>query len=172
MTSLLERLDDRSGCIDRGAVSRYRETEIDLHEREYIRCLDQLPGCKTWEINAVPRLFHRSGKADGMTSRALAGGKTAARRMRGLLPGRPTFPSEGKCMIAGNFLVFTAEVIFDTHGHVYAESGCELSGRPLPCESGADVDSDVALVNAVLQKDRKATADFVNAYTDAVYSFI
>src|SRR5215472_7422624 len=31
---------------------------------------------------------------------------------------------------------------------------------------------DVALVTAVLQRDRNATAEFVNTYTDAVYSFI
>ncbi len=34
------------------------------------------------------------------------------------------------------------------------------------------VAADLALVAAVLQKDRKATAEFVNTYTDAVYSFI
>ena len=34
------------------------------------------------------------------------------------------------------------------------------------------VAADLALVAAVLRKDRKATADFVNTYTDAVYSFI
>ena len=39
-------------------------------------------------------------------------------------------------------------------------------------ESGCGVDDDVALVTAVLQKDRKATAEFVNTYTDAVYLFI
>ena len=31
---------------------------------------------------------------------------------------------------------------------------------------------DLALVQAVLRKDRKATAEFVDTYTDAVYSFI
>lgn len=76
-------------------------------------------------------------------------------------------------MIAGNFPAFATEGIFDPHGRIYAESGCELSGRPLSvCESGVRVADDVALVTAVLQKDRKATADFVNTYTDAVYSFI
>ena len=34
------------------------------------------------------------------------------------------------------------------------------------------VAADLALVAAVLRKDRKATAEFVNTYTDAVYSFI
>ena len=34
------------------------------------------------------------------------------------------------------------------------------------------VDDDVALVTAVLQRDRKATAEFVDTYTDAVYAFI
>jgi RNA polymerase sigma-70 factor (ECF subfamily) len=34
------------------------------------------------------------------------------------------------------------------------------------------VAADFALVASVLQKDRKATAEFVNTYTDAVYSFI
>jgi len=76
-------------------------------------------------------------------------------------------------MIAGNFPAFATEGIFDPHGRIYKETGCELSGRPLPvCESSADLNNDVALVTAVLQKDRKATADFVNTYTDAVYSFI
>src|SRR5215469_3839135 len=76
-------------------------------------------------------------------------------------------------MIAGNFPAFATEGIFNPHGRIYAESGCELSGRPLPvCEHSASADNDVALVTAVLQKDRKATADFVNTYTDAVYSFI
>jgi len=40
------------------------------------------------------------------------------------------------------------------------------------CESGVRVADDVALVTAVLQKDRKATGEFVNTYTVAVYSFI
>ena len=39
-------------------------------------------------------------------------------------------------------------------------------------QHGGDVNDDVALVTAVLQRDRKATAEFVNTYTDAVYSFI
>jgi RNA polymerase sigma-70 factor (ECF subfamily) len=107
-----------------------------------------------------------------MARRTLDWAKTAAHPMRGLLLGRPTFQSEGKCMIAGNFLAFATEGIFDPHARVYADGGCDLSGRPLPCESSADVSDDVALVTAVLQKDRKATADFVNTYTDAVYSFI
>ena len=34
------------------------------------------------------------------------------------------------------------------------------------------VTADLALVAAVLRKDRKATAEFINTYTDAVYSFI
>ena len=39
-------------------------------------------------------------------------------------------------------------------------------------QCGHGVNDDVALVTAVLQRDRKATAEFVNAYTDTVYSFI
>ena len=39
-------------------------------------------------------------------------------------------------------------------------------------EGSRDAEADVALVTAVLQRDRKATAEFVNTYTDAVYSFI
>src|SRR5262245_16478059 len=38
------------------------------------------------------------------------------------------------------------------------------------CDSGGA--GDLALVAAVLRKDRKATAAFVNTYTDAVYSYI
>ena len=76
-------------------------------------------------------------------------------------------------MIGRNFPAFATEGIFDIHGHIYRESECELSGRPVPAgESRTGVSDDVALVTAVLGKDRKATADFVNTYTDAVYSFI
>lgn len=76
-------------------------------------------------------------------------------------------------MIAGNFPAFATEGMFDADGRVCSESGYELSCRPLPArESPTSVDDDVALVTAVLHKDRKATAEFVNTYTDAVYSFI
>jgi RNA polymerase sigma-70 factor (ECF subfamily) len=52
-------------------------------------------------------------------------------------------------------------------------SGCESSGVSLPAQKNARaVDDDVALVTAVLQRDRKATAEFVDTYTDAVYAFI
>jgi RNA polymerase sigma-70 factor (ECF subfamily) len=48
-----------------------------------------------------------------------------------------------------------------------------LSSVPFSArESGRGVNDDVALVTAVLQKDRKATAEFVNTYTDVVYAFI
>ena len=52
-------------------------------------------------------------------------------------------------------------------------SGCESSGVSLPTRKNARaVDDDVALVTAVLQRDRKAAAEFVDTYTDAVYAFI
>jgi len=52
-------------------------------------------------------------------------------------------------------------------------SGFESSGVSLPArENARAVDDDVALVTAVLQRDRKATAEFVDTYTDAVYAFI
>jgi len=52
-------------------------------------------------------------------------------------------------------------------------SGCESSGVSLPARKNARaVDDDVALVTDVLQRDRKATAEFVDTYTDAVYAFI
>src|SRR5215470_15859753 len=52
-------------------------------------------------------------------------------------------------------------------------SVCESSGVSLPARKNARaVDDDVALVTAVLQRDRKATAEFVDTYTDAVYAFI
>src|SRR5215472_7179105 len=52
-------------------------------------------------------------------------------------------------------------------------SECESSGVSLPARKNARaVDDDVALVTAVLQRDRKATAEFVDTYTDAVYAFI
>ena len=76
-------------------------------------------------------------------------------------------------MIASNFPPFATKGIFDLHGRIYAESGWELSSVPFSArESGHRVDDDVALVTAVLQRDRKATAEFVDTYTDAVYSFI
>ena len=75
-------------------------------------------------------------------------------------------------MIAGNFPAFATERMFDVHG-IYYESGRELSSRPLPAKKiCSGINDDVALVTAVLRKDRKATAEFVNIYTDAVYSFI
>ena len=85
----------------------------------------------------------------------------------------PTFQSEGKSMIASNFPAFAAKGIFDLHGGIYAGSGWGLSSVPFPArETGHGVNDDVALVTAVLQRDRKATAEFVNTYTDTVYSFI
>ena len=48
-----------------------------------------------------------------------------------------------------------------------------VGGSPFSArEGGRGVNDDVALVTAVLQKDRKATAEFVNTYTDSVYAFI
>jgi len=67
--------------------------------------------------------------------------------------------------------VVFADGIFDEH--VQARSGWDLNS--IPCtsrQSGQAPSDDVALVAAVLRKDRKATAEFVNTYTDAVYSFI
>ena len=76
-------------------------------------------------------------------------------------------------MIASTFPAFATKGIFNADRRVYANSGWELSSVPLPArERGRGVDDDVALVTAVLQRDRKATAEFVNTYTDAVYSFI
>lgn len=49
--------------------------------------------------------------------------------------------------------------------------GCDAGTQGLaPSLDPASVDR--ALVEAVLRKDRKATAEFVDTYTDAVYSFI
>lgn len=59
-----------------------------------------------------------------------------------------------------------------------AQRGAEsvhLSCNPIrPASHGPEdpTSVDLTLVEAVLQKDRKATADFVDTYTDAVYSFI
>ena len=76
-------------------------------------------------------------------------------------------------MIASNFPLFAAKGIFDLHGRIYTESRWDLSSVPFSArETGQGVNDDVALVTAVLQRDRKATAEFVNTYTDAVYSFI
>ena len=76
-------------------------------------------------------------------------------------------------MIASNFPAFAAKGIFDLHGRINARSGWGLSSAPFSArETGHGVNDDVALVTAVLQRDRKATAEFVNTYTDAVYSFI
>jgi RNA polymerase sigma-70 factor (ECF subfamily) len=76
-------------------------------------------------------------------------------------------------MISSNYLSFAAKGIFQGDGCTYGESGSELNSVPLSAQqSHCRIDDDVALVAAVLQKDRKATAEFVNTYTDAVYSFI
>jgi RNA polymerase sigma-70 factor (ECF subfamily) len=76
-------------------------------------------------------------------------------------------------MIASNFPLLAAKGIFDLHGRIYAKSGWDLSSVPFSArETGRGVNDDVALVTAVLQRDRKATAEFVNTYTDAVYAFI
>jgi RNA polymerase sigma-70 factor (ECF subfamily) len=66
-----------------------------------------------------------------------------------------------------------ADGIFEADEHVKARSGWRLNGVPLSTrQKGQAPADDVALVTAVLQKDRKATAEFVGTYTDAVYSFI
>src|SRR5215470_10837008 len=76
-------------------------------------------------------------------------------------------------MIASNFPLFPTKGIFQADGHVYANGGSELSSVLSSArQSRTGIEDDVALVTAVLQRDRKATAEFVNAYTDAVYSFI
>jgi hypothetical protein len=68
--------------------------------------------------------------------------------------------------------MFAAKGIFDLHGRINAKSGWDLSSVPFSARETGHVKDDVALVTAVLQRDRKATAEFVNTYTDAVYSFI
>jgi RNA polymerase sigma-70 factor (ECF subfamily) len=76
-------------------------------------------------------------------------------------------------MNAGNFPVLATKGIFHLNVSIYGNSGWELNSLPLAArQHGGDVNDDVALVTAVLQRDRKATAEFVNTYTDAVYSFI
>jgi RNA polymerase sigma-70 factor (ECF subfamily) len=76
-------------------------------------------------------------------------------------------------MSASNFPLFATKGIFDLDGSIYPRSGSELNSLPLAARgSSRGVDDDVALVTAVLQRDRKATAEFVNTYTDAVYSFV
>jgi RNA polymerase sigma-70 factor (ECF subfamily) len=68
---------------------------------------------------------------------------------------------------------FFADGIFGADENVKARSGWELNDAPLSTrQKGQAPADDVALVTAVLQRDRKATAEFVNTYTDAVYSFI
>jgi RNA polymerase sigma-70 factor (ECF subfamily) len=76
-------------------------------------------------------------------------------------------------MNASDFPLFATKGIFHLDVSNYGKSGWELNSLPLAArQSGRDVDDDVALVTAVLQRDRKATAEFVNTYTDAVYSFV
>src|SRR5215813_4388025 len=68
---------------------------------------------------------------------------------------------------------FLAEGIFEADEHVKTKGERELSSVSFPSREGGQASADdVALVTAVLQKDRKATAEFVNTYTDAVYSFV
>src|SRR5713226_9229276 len=51
--------------------------------------------------------------------------------------------------------------------------GLELSTASYPEERSGELRmDDLALVAAVLRKDRKATAEFVSTYTDTVYSFV
>ena len=68
---------------------------------------------------------------------------------------------------------FLAEGIFEADEHVKTKGERELSSVSFPSRKDGQASADdVALVTAVLQKDRKATAEFVNTYTDAVYSFV
>ena len=68
---------------------------------------------------------------------------------------------------------FFADGIFEAGEHVKPGSGWGLNSVPLSTRQKEQAPADdVALVTAVLQKDRKATAEFVETYTDAVYSFI
>ena len=68
---------------------------------------------------------------------------------------------------------FFADGIFETDEHVQARSVWESNSVPLSTRQKDQAPGDdVALVTAVLQRDRKATAEFVDTYTDAVYSFI
>lgn len=64
-------------------------------------------------------------------------------------------------------------VAHSTHGVVGTASapGC-AGGSGSSCGCAAPGTADMVLVTAVLRRDRKATADFVNTCTDAVYTFI
>src|SRR5215510_8464938 len=66
-----------------------------------------------------------------------------------------------------------ADGIFEADEYVQGKSRWDLSSVPSSSRPGGQAPADdVALVEAVLRKDRKATAEFVNTYTDAVYSFV
>jgi RNA polymerase sigma-70 factor (ECF subfamily) len=68
---------------------------------------------------------------------------------------------------------FFADGTFETDEHIQARSVWESNSVPLSTRPKDQAPGDdVALVTAVLQRDRKATAEFVDTYTDAVYSFI
>jgi RNA polymerase sigma-70 factor, ECF subfamily len=62
---------------------------------------------------------------------------------------------------------------FDAEGHVKSRGERELTSIQFSAQqNGQIVADDLALVAAVLRKDRKATAEFVDAYTDVVYAFV
>ena len=48
----------------------------------------------------------------------------------------------------------------------------ELADTPLQTTAGAQTRQDVELVQAILRRDRKATAEFVAIHTDSVYGYI
>ncbi len=76
-------------------------------------------------------------------------------------------------MTACDFPRLATKGIFELYGRIYANSGWDLISVPFSArEDGQSANDDVALVAAVLQRDRKATAEFVDTYADAVYGFI
>jgi len=90
---------------------------------------------------------------------------------RGLLAAGPTYLREE--VMAARARHTCSEGIPDADGCVETKSGCELSGSSSSTRAGEQAGAeDLALVAAVLRKDRKATAEFVNTYTDAVYTFV
>jgi RNA polymerase sigma-70 factor, ECF subfamily len=56
---------------------------------------------------------------------------------------------------------------------IYAHDGWKVDSTHHRTDSSdRPAGGDLALVTAVLRKDRKATAEFVNTYTDTVYAFV
>ncbi len=109
-----------------------------------------------------------------------------ASNKRGLYARRPTH-SVGSIVLRRNFMIVSAlqagleefdRYPIESSGINRAAEGFRSNGAYAFSDGGGlaysedSIATDVGLVAAVLRKDRKATAEFVDTYTDVVYSFV